>query len=191
MKAVRTQRWKLIRYPRIDHTQLLDLEPDPHETNNLARDPAQAGRIRQLTALLRVWQDTMGQSDPLRVPNAEPEEIDLTGHERVRDPGSPRGSSRSISNSPTGGSRPASGTLQRLVALAGHRAGVLVDDVPVRTDGLVGLVAPVDARVRQRHRRVVVRVDVHPLPAQVATALRENSQARSSISGHLPPPECA
>ena len=33
MKAVRTERWKLILYPKVDHTQLFDLEDDPHETS--------------------------------------------------------------------------------------------------------------------------------------------------------------
>ena len=41
-RAVRDDRWKLIRYPEINHTQLFDLENDPDELKNLAADPGQA-----------------------------------------------------------------------------------------------------------------------------------------------------
>ena len=85
MKAVRDERWKLIRYPKIDHTQLFDLETDPHETRNLAGDPRQSDRIVELTAKMRQWQAAVGDTDPLEVANPNPKEIDLTGREQSRD----------------------------------------------------------------------------------------------------------
>ena len=85
MKAVRTDRWKLIRYPRIDHTQLFDLREDPHETRNLAAEPELSARVAELTALLGELQREAGDDDPLSLSGSEPKEIDLTGHERVRD----------------------------------------------------------------------------------------------------------
>ena len=85
MKAVRDDRWKLIRYPKIDHTQLFDLEADPHETENLAQDPAQSDRIARLTSLMREWQSRVGDDHPLSVPDPGPKEIDLTGREQSRD----------------------------------------------------------------------------------------------------------
>ena len=85
MKAVRTERWKLIRYPKVNHTQLFDLQEDPYETRSLAQDPAQSTRIAELTALMREWQDKVGDSDPLTVPDPQPKEIDLTGHRQSRD----------------------------------------------------------------------------------------------------------
>ena len=85
MKAVRDERWKLIRYPKIDHTQLFDLDGDPHERNNLAGDPSQKQRIAQLTALMQKLQQQAGDNHPLTVANPAPKEIDLTGSERVRD----------------------------------------------------------------------------------------------------------
>ena len=85
MKAVRNERWKLIRYPKIDHTQLFDLKADAEETRNLARHPEHAGRIEKLTALMREWQGRVGDSHPLSVPNPEPKEIDLTGRKQSRD----------------------------------------------------------------------------------------------------------
>ncbi|GBL24755.1 hypothetical protein EMGBS6_15400 [Opitutia bacterium] len=35
-------RWKVIRYPLVDRTQLFDLEKDPRELANLAEIPAHA-----------------------------------------------------------------------------------------------------------------------------------------------------
>ena len=39
------ERWKLIRYPQVNRTQLFDLQNDPDEMRNLADDPGQAERI--------------------------------------------------------------------------------------------------------------------------------------------------
>jgi arylsulfatase A-like enzyme len=52
MRAVRNDRWKLIRYPKSDRTQLFDLESDPHELRDLSADPAHAGRLKEMLALL-------------------------------------------------------------------------------------------------------------------------------------------
>lgn len=64
-RAVRDQRWKLIRYPQINRTQLFDLRRDPDELRNLADEPAQQGRIRQLTQELERWQQLLGDGLPL------------------------------------------------------------------------------------------------------------------------------
>ena len=85
MRAVRDERWKLIRYPKIDHAQLFDLREDPHETRNLVDEPTHADRVNELTALMRDWKRRVGDNAPLAVPNPRPKEIDLTGRERTRD----------------------------------------------------------------------------------------------------------
>ena len=85
MKAVRDHRWKLIRYPKVDHTQLFDMEADPHETTNLADDPSQEGRVGELTGLMREWQARVGDSHPLVVQDPGPKEIDMTGRVQTRD----------------------------------------------------------------------------------------------------------
>lgn len=62
-RAVRDERWKLIRYPEIDRTQLFDLQNDPQETTNLAARPEQAPRVAALTEALRAemerWDDNL------------------------------------------------------------------------------------------------------------------------------------
>ncbi|MCY4187753.1 MAG: sulfatase-like hydrolase/transferase [Bryobacterales bacterium] len=85
MKSVRDERWKLIRYPRINHSQLFDLASDPHETRDLGADPAQAARIAELTERMREWQAKVGDDHPLAVQNPQPKQIDLSGREQRRD----------------------------------------------------------------------------------------------------------
>jgi arylsulfatase A-like enzyme len=53
-RAIRTDRLKLILYNvnGEKHTQLFDVLKDPLEINNLAEQPGQAGRVRELRALL-------------------------------------------------------------------------------------------------------------------------------------------
>jgi arylsulfatase A-like enzyme len=69
-RMVRTGRWKLILYPKAGRTQLFDLERDPDETRDLSGEPGQAGRVRELTALLRGCQKKVG--DGLALPAAHP-----------------------------------------------------------------------------------------------------------------------
>jgi arylsulfatase A-like enzyme len=59
-RSVRTERWKLIRYPRVDETQLFDLEQDPNEVHDLAEQPEQADRVREMNELLRSLQRQLG-----------------------------------------------------------------------------------------------------------------------------------
>jgi arylsulfatase A-like enzyme len=67
-RAIRNDRWKLIRYPQIDKTQLFDLHTDPREMNDLAAKPEYAGRIKELTARLQEQQRAFGDECPLSVP---------------------------------------------------------------------------------------------------------------------------
>ena len=85
MRAVRDERWKLIRYPPINHVQLFDLANDPQEVKNLAEDPKHQARIEQLTAEMEEWQKKLNDNQTLTVSNPKPKEIDLTGHGRTPD----------------------------------------------------------------------------------------------------------
>jgi arylsulfatase A-like enzyme len=51
--AVRDKRWKLIYYPKVDVTQLFDLEADPEETKDLAGEPEAFEPLFRLAALVR------------------------------------------------------------------------------------------------------------------------------------------
>jgi arylsulfatase A-like enzyme len=84
-RAVRDGRWKLIRYPAVDHLQLFDLAKDPHELTNLAREPEHAERITTLGAELRAWQRRVGDDAPWTAKETVPLRVDLTGKARKPD----------------------------------------------------------------------------------------------------------
>ncbi|MBN8458192.1 MAG: sulfatase-like hydrolase/transferase [Verrucomicrobia bacterium] len=71
-RAIRDDRWKLIRYPLIDKTQLFDLQTDPHEMTDLAGKPESTSKIRELTALLEKTRKEFGDTAPLVVSNPKP-----------------------------------------------------------------------------------------------------------------------
>jgi arylsulfatase A-like enzyme len=68
-RAVRDDRWKLVRYPLVNQTQLFDLRTDPHEMHNLAGQPAHAERIAGLAKLLETEMRAYGDPAPLQVAN--------------------------------------------------------------------------------------------------------------------------
>jgi arylsulfatase A-like enzyme len=92
IRAIRDERWKLIRYPQIDRTQLFDLESDPDEINNLSEssDPAHQAIKAHLQDQLVMAQQEAGDSQPLTVANPQPAAIDLTGHPRKPDQWQPK-----------------------------------------------------------------------------------------------------
>jgi arylsulfatase A-like enzyme len=71
-RAVRDDRWKLIRYPRVDQNQLFDLRTDPYETKNLANDPEFVDRVKQMMTSLALQQKEWGDVAPLHVQSPEP-----------------------------------------------------------------------------------------------------------------------
>ena len=73
-RAVRDERWKLIRYPLVDRTQLFDLRADPHELTNLAQKPGHAGQVRAMMALLEREMIRYADTAPLTVTNPKPAE---------------------------------------------------------------------------------------------------------------------
>ena len=71
-RAVRNDRWKLIRYPLIDKTQLFDLKNDPYETKDLADDARYAAEVADMTALLKNEMAHYGDQAPLKVARPRP-----------------------------------------------------------------------------------------------------------------------
>lgn len=68
-RALRDERYKLIRYPQVNVTQLFDLQTDPDEMHDLSKDPAHADRIATMLARIEKVQQHYGDSQPLTVPN--------------------------------------------------------------------------------------------------------------------------
>jgi arylsulfatase A-like enzyme len=61
-RMVRTDRYKLIRYPHVGRVQLFDVRDDPRETRNLAADPAYAAVVERLTERLKELQKLAGDT---------------------------------------------------------------------------------------------------------------------------------
>ena len=66
-RALRDDRYKLIRYPQVNVTQLFDLEADPDEMHDLSKDAAHKDRIASLLARIEKAQQHYGDSQPLTV----------------------------------------------------------------------------------------------------------------------------
>jgi len=73
-RSIRDERWKLIRYPQINRTQLFDLKNDPHERRDLAADPKYAAQVERLMKQLAAAQRQWGDTCPLTSPNPKPAE---------------------------------------------------------------------------------------------------------------------
>jgi arylsulfatase A-like enzyme len=71
-RGMRDDRWKLIRYPQVDRTQLFDLTTDPDERANLADRPEQATRVAEMTARLGRLMKESGDAAVLRVDQPQP-----------------------------------------------------------------------------------------------------------------------
>lgn len=74
-RAIRDDRWKLIRYPQINRTQLFDLANDPDEIRDLSTDPQNADQVARLTRLLADWQQNVGDKQLLTVDKPRPAEF--------------------------------------------------------------------------------------------------------------------
>jgi arylsulfatase A-like enzyme len=77
-RAITDGRWKLIVYPRINKTQLFDLQADPHEMNDLAGEAAHRKTLKRLVALLKESQEHYGDQQPLTTGKPLPLEFDFS-----------------------------------------------------------------------------------------------------------------
>jgi arylsulfatase A-like enzyme len=77
-RSVMDERWQLIVYPQVNKMQLFDLRGDPHETKDLAGDPAHTAEVQRLTTLLREWQTKLGDTQALTSATPQPLEFDFS-----------------------------------------------------------------------------------------------------------------
>lgn len=73
-RALRDDRWKLIRYPQINRSQLFDLKTDPFETKDLANEPAHTAKAKEMLARLEKALQQYGDQLPLTADNPKPAE---------------------------------------------------------------------------------------------------------------------
>ena len=71
-RSIRDDRWKLIRYPLVDRTQLFDLSTDPHELSNLADQPEFNAKTVEMLQRLQKEMSFYADNHPLSVPNPKP-----------------------------------------------------------------------------------------------------------------------
>lgn len=84
-RAVRDERYKLIRLTRTGKTMLFDLATDPHELTDLADLPSSATRLAAMLELMRRWQGETGDAQALTPAEPLPLRIDLSGSPRKPD----------------------------------------------------------------------------------------------------------
>ena len=71
-RAIRDERWKLIRYPLVDQTQLFDLQSDPHELTNLIGVPEHSAKAAELLTKLQQVMLAHADAAPLIAANPRP-----------------------------------------------------------------------------------------------------------------------
>ena len=75
-RAVRTDEWKFIRYPRRNYSQLFNLKNDPLEINNLAALPENKTKVDEMMALLNEWHTLTNDTATMNPGNFLPMEYD-------------------------------------------------------------------------------------------------------------------
>ena len=78
VRAVRTNEWKLIRYPERDLNQLFNLAADPLELNNLAEAELHKAKLGEMTGLMEEWQLELNDNAPLTADKILPLQYDHT-----------------------------------------------------------------------------------------------------------------
>ncbi len=77
-RAVRQGDWKLIRYPKVNFTQLFNLREDPDELRNHADSPTHAVKVKELREIMVQQQKLYRDPAPLTVDNPRPSRIDAS-----------------------------------------------------------------------------------------------------------------
>lgn len=75
-RAVRTDEWKLIRYPQRNYSQLFNLKNDPLEIDNLAALPENKAKVDEMMALLDEWHTLANDTATMKYKTFLPMEYD-------------------------------------------------------------------------------------------------------------------
>lgn len=90
MRGITDGRWKLHRYPEINHSLLFDLEADPHELVNLADKAQYQPHFERLWEAMEAWQQRLGDTLPLSVPRPQTMAVDYSQFEQRLDRWQPK-----------------------------------------------------------------------------------------------------
>jgi arylsulfatase A-like enzyme len=85
IRSVRDDRWKLLVYPQINHSQLFDLQTDPLEQVNLAGHADTEAVAARLRRLMQQWQQTLGDAQALQTEHPKPQAVDYSHFKQRRD----------------------------------------------------------------------------------------------------------
>ena len=88
-RAIRNDRWKLIRYPDLDYTELFDLENDPNELTNLAASDQYESIKDSMLLTLAQHQKMYNDTLPLTAEKIRPLAVDLSDYYIYPDPHQP------------------------------------------------------------------------------------------------------
>ncbi len=89
-RAVSDGRWKLYRYPLINHQLLFDLQADPHELVNRADDPAYAEELSRMYGLMDAYRLKQGDPYPIAVDEPAPHQPQYDNANRTLDKWQPK-----------------------------------------------------------------------------------------------------
>jgi arylsulfatase A-like enzyme len=84
-RAVRTNEWKLIRYPQRKFSQLFNLKNDPLEIDNLASLPQYKSKVDELMVLLDQWHTLTNDTATMNPKNILPLEYDYKKLKQIPD----------------------------------------------------------------------------------------------------------
>ncbi len=85
VRAVRTDEWKLIRYPQRNFTQLFNLKNDPLELDNLAAFPENKEKVEELMTLLNEYYISTNDTATLNPKSILPMEYDYRKLKQIPD----------------------------------------------------------------------------------------------------------
>lgn len=85
VRAVRTDEWKLIRYPQRNYNQLFNLRLDPLEIDNLAALPENKAKVDSMMSLLMEWYNLTNDTANMNPKTILPLEYDYKKLKQIPD----------------------------------------------------------------------------------------------------------